>query len=323
MRTYDEAHLKETLRVALEDPMVYKVPKGITRYDYAQTHGWWVRVRRDGAYFRKIFSDSLCDSPEDGLRKAILYRHELLASFPVTIRHVHSRTLLQKPEDRIELKVEKGKNSPYVFWEAKWYDENHKVNKQCFSVQKYGQDEARLLALAAARSRHNKKPKISAHPDVYEADDFKQILRADIEVLSTIDGLRYLGHGSINGDHDVSVSYPHGFEGAKKYVLHLAIERDRKLRDQKVKLFLETHGKLFCELCKFNFVEAYPFLERSIIEVHHVVPLKTLSKATEIDLDDLILLCANCHLAIHQGDAEENLLSARVHFESNGGALDC
>jgi predicted HNH restriction endonuclease len=87
-------------------------------------------------------------------------------------------------------------------------------------------------------------------------------------------------------------------------------------------LFLEKHGRLFCELCNFNFAEAYPFLKRDVIEVHHVVPLKTLNKSTAVTTDDLMLLCANCHLAVHQGDAEENLLSAMAHFEIKGDAHD-
>jgi predicted HNH restriction endonuclease len=316
MSAYDDAYLQETLRVAFEDPLLYKLPKGIIRYDYAHTHGWWVRVTRDGAHFRKIFSDGQCDSIDDGLRKAILYRHEILASFPVTIRHIHTRAISPEPEKRIELKTEKGKLQPYVFWEAKWYDENHNVKKQCFSVQKYGHEEARLLALVAARSNHNKKPKISAHPDVYQTDSFKELFRSDVEVLATINGNPYSKGRSRNREQEVFASYPHGFEGEKKYVLHVAIERDRKLRDQKINLFLEKHGKLFCELCGFRFFEAYPFLVSDVIEVHHVVPLKTLSKSTMVTPDDLMLLCANCHLAVHQGDAEENLKAAMVHFES-------
>lgn len=319
MATYDDAYLQETLRKAFEDPLLYKLPQGIIRYDYAHTHGWWVRVTRDGAHFRKIFSDGLCDSLDDGLRKAILHRHEILASFPVTIKHVHARAIPPEPEKRIELKRAKGKDQPYVFWEAKWYDENHNVKKKCFSVQKYGHDEAKALALAVARKNHNRRPKITAHPDVYQNEKFKELLRSDVAILATIDGSRY-SKGEAAAAESVTASYPHGFEGDKKFVLHQSIERDRKLRDQKVNLFLEEHGNLYCELCGFRFVEAYPFLKRDVIEVHHVVPLATLNKSTIVTPNDLMLLCANCHLAIHQGDAEENLLAAMVQFDNKGNS---
>ena len=322
MATYDDAYLQETLRVAFEDPLIYKLPKGIVRFDYAHTHGWWVRVKRDGAPFRKIFSDGQCESFDDGLRKAIIHRHDILASFPVTIKHVHFRAIAPDPENRIELKSEKGKNQPYVFWEAKWYDENHNVKNKCFSVQKYGHDEAKALALAAARSNHNNKPKITTHPDVYQAERLRELLRSDVAVLATINSGSYTKGAAGGMEQGIATTYPHGLEGEKKYVLHLSIERDRKLRDQKVSLFLEKHGELFCELCNFRFVKAYPFLKNDIIEVHHVVPLSTLKKSILVTPDDLMLLCANCHLAVHQGDAEENLLAAMTHFESQGDKND-
>ena len=118
MTTYDDTYLQETLRVAFEDPLKFKLPKGISRYDYGNTHGWWVRVARDGVKFRKIFSDGQCESIEDGFRKAILHRHEILASFPVTIKHIHARAIASEPENRIELKSEEGRGNkqPYVFW---------------------------------------------------------------------------------------------------------------------------------------------------------------------------------------------------------------
>lgn len=111
MTAYDDVYLQEILRIAFENPLVYKLPKGVIRYDYAHTHGWWVRVTRDGARFRKLFSDGQHESFEDGLRKAILYRHEILSSFPVTIKHVHARAIAPEPEKRIELKTEKGEAS--------------------------------------------------------------------------------------------------------------------------------------------------------------------------------------------------------------------
>lgn len=322
MTIYDDAYLQETMRVAFEDPLIYKLPKGIVRFDYAHTHGWWVRVTRDGARFRKIFSDGQCESFDDGLRKAILHRHNILASFPVTIKHIHARAIAPEPENRINLCTEDGRNHPYVFWEAKWYDENHNVKRKCFSVQKYGHEEAKILALAAARSNHNKKPKITAHPDVYQADKFRELLRSDVAVLATINSGSYSPVGAGGKDQDIATTDPHGHEGEKKYVLHLSIERDGKLREQKISQFLEKHEKLFCELCSFRFIDSYPFLKNDIIEVHHIVPLSTLKKSTLVTPDDLMLLCANCHLAVHQGDAEINLLAAMSYFESKGDEND-
>lgn len=318
MTTHNTTHLEETLRIAFEDPLFYKLPKGIVRFDYAHTHGWWVRVTRDGASFRKIFSDGQCESFEDGLRKAILYRHEVLTLFPVTAIPINHKTMPTEAENRIDLKTEKGKQQPYVYWEARWYDKDFNIKRKCFSVLKYGNDKARELALNAAKNNHNKteKPKTLTIQDQYKTNNFRKILRSDVTILATINGNPYSAEASRNGNHHVDDDYPYDFEGEKKYVLHLTIERKRALRNQKIALFLNLHEKLFCELCKFRFIEFYPFLNEDIIEVHHIVPLSTLDESTLVRPEELMLLCANCHLAIHQGNAEVNLHVALGYFKT-------
>jgi len=64
-----------------------------------------------------------------------------------------------------------------------------------------------------------------------------------------------------------------------------------------------------------NFLKTYPFLSTDIIEVHHIIPLASLSKRSMVNINDLMLLCSNCHFAVHQGDAEENLLLGMEYFE--------
>jgi hypothetical protein len=108
---YDDKFLQETLARALAEEDSYCVPKGIIRFDYGNTHGWWVRVKRDNTQFRQLFSDGN-GSIADSLNKAILYRHELLSSFPMTIKIAHSRSLPLEPEKRIFRVEEKGKKQP-------------------------------------------------------------------------------------------------------------------------------------------------------------------------------------------------------------------
>ncbi|MDD5275145.1 MAG: HNH endonuclease [Methylovulum sp.] len=314
MIEYDDAFLQKTLQTTFESPEHYKIPKGIIRYDYADSHGWWVRVTRDKAMFRTIFFDSLHGGIENGLKKAILYRHELLSSFPITIKRIHARVIAREPENRIRLTTGKGKLQPYVAWEATWYDENHKVKAKRFSVNKFGHEEAKALALEAARANHNKEPKITSQPDPYQDDKFKAILRADVEVLASIKSARY--SKGISKQQQIENSYPFALEGERKLGIHFLIERDRKLRNQKIEIFLDNHGKLFCELCNFRFIDAYPFLLTDIIEVHHIVPLSTLNTTANVSLSDLMLLCSNCHTAVHQGDAEKNLSAAMMHFKA-------
>lgn len=313
MFAYNDEYLERTLRMAFESPDHYKLPRGVIRYDYAHTHGWRARLTRDRAKFEQMYYDGQSGSIESGLRKAIQYRHEILSSFPITITKTFSRTLSPDPEQRIRLGTEKGRHQPYVSWTAKWYDEQYNIKKKQFSVQKFGNEGARALALKATTENHNSVPRVFTVHDPHQDDIWRTELRADVEAQASVNSDPYSKNESLQ--EVVQSSYPFGFEGERKFALHVSIERNRKLRDQRVAEFLTEYGKLFCELCSFRFLERYPFLTSDIIEVHHITPLAKLSSATKTKTSDLMLLCSNCHTAIHQGDAEENLVAAIVHFE--------
>lgn len=81
--------------------------------------------------------------------------------------------------------------------------------------------------------------------------------------------------------------------------LHRARERNRKLVDKKKKQALAKHGKLACEACGFDFKATYGSAGEGLIDVHHIRPLHTLEPGQKTRLDDLALLCANCHRVVH------------------------
>jgi 5-methylcytosine-specific restriction enzyme A len=56
---------------------------------------------------------------------------------------------------------------------------------------------------------------------------------------------------------------------------------------------------LICEACEFDFELTYGERGRGFIEVHHGIPLHQLLPGAKTKLDDLHLLCANCHRMIH------------------------
>ena len=311
---YDDAYLAQTLDMAFGDSETFQVPVGVSRYDYGRTHGWWVRVSRDGVLFRKMFYDSKEGSPQESLKAAIRHRHNILASLPSDTKFVHSKALSSDPATRVGRYEEAGKKQRYEYWKARWYDKDHKIRTKNFSVKRYGEEGAKQLALAAAEQNHNRKPKLTKAPDPYRSRKLKPTSRSDIEVLSKIND-SYSRSGTSDSVAPVSED-PFAFEGERKMALHQRIERDRAFRDRKVKEFIDENGSVHCEVCKFSFAESYPFLESDIIEVHHIVPLGSLSKSTKVRMYDLMLLCSNCHFAIHQGDAEDNLILALDHFGS-------
>jgi predicted HNH restriction endonuclease len=56
-------------------------------------------------------------------------------------------------------------------------------------------------------------------------------------------------------------------------------------------------------------------LGQGFIEVHHVIPLSQSAGPRRTDLDDLLLVCSDCHRMIHRTyEAEKNLAMLREHF---------
>ncbi len=178
---YDEAHLERTLRTAFEDPEVYKIPKGIIRHDYDHTHAWRANIARDTAKFVEYFYDGDSGSIENGLRRAILYRHEILSSFAVTLTYDFKRGLKADPEKRIKRVVEPGSLNPYVHWRATWHDTNYNRKNASFSVVKFGEEEARRLALEAATLNHNPVPKQYRIPDAHANERWRELSRDEVE----------------------------------------------------------------------------------------------------------------------------------------------
>ena len=95
-----------------------------------------------------------------------------------------------------------------------------------------------------------------------------------------------------------------GVEGRVKMLTHKRRERDGALARQKKTEALRLYGKLECEVCTFIFTGKYGNHGSEFIECHHREPLATLdpSDGKRITLEDLALVCANCHRMLHWKD---------------------
>ncbi|WP_438997784.1 HNH endonuclease [Candidatus Puniceispirillum sp.] len=88
-------------------------------------------------------------------------------------------------------------------------------------------------------------------------------------------------------------------EGKKKLVSHYVRERSSKLRKCKLQKVIKEHGHLKCECCDTTGDTYLPEIRKRVFEVHHKIPLADIDTKIEMTVDDLALLCANCHRAIH------------------------
>ena len=80
-------------------------------------------------------------------------------------------------------------------------------------------------------------------------------------------------------------------EGDRRYVTHLMVERNKNVVSA-----LKNNTNWVCEICNLNFIDTYgvPY-----IEAHHKIPLSSYTSKYTINIDDLALLCPNCHKAVH------------------------
>ncbi len=102
-------------------------------------------------------------------------------------------------------------------------------------------------------------------------------------------------HQIIEDDEDYSAK-----EGKVVYKIHKLRERDHKINSKKKAQYFEKHGKLDCEVCGFDFHEVYGDLGKGFIEAHHRMPLSELVGEKTTNLEDLALVCSNCHRMLHR-----------------------
>ncbi len=84
-------------------------------------------------------------------------------------------------------------------------------------------------------------------------------------------------------------------EGAKKQIVVNSYERNPDAR----KRCLKEHG-YDCKVCGFNFEEKYGDIGKNFIHVHHTKPLSEIGEEYEVDPNDLIPICPNCHAMLHK-----------------------
>lgn len=101
-------------------------------------------------------------------------------------------------------------------------------------------------------------------------------------------------------------------EGKEKYVTHKVYERNLKLVKTKKENTFIDHGNLKCEVCGFDFHETYGVRGYGYIECHHNKPVSEMNGEREVKLEDLSLLCSNCHKIIHRSKPWINVHDLKV-----------
>ena len=108
-------------------------------------------------------------------------------------------------------------------------------------------------------------------------------------------------------------------EGQILFKMHKSRERDKKINQKKKDKILKETGVLKCEACDFDFYEKYGEIGKGFIECHHLVPLSNFTTNKITFLEDLALLCSNCHRMIHKDLKTSSIKEFKIKWIINSG----
>jgi 5-methylcytosine-specific restriction enzyme A len=100
---------------------------------------------------------------------------------------------------------------------------------------------------------------------------------------------------AVDEDEEIEIS-----EGRVLLKLHKVRERNKSLVKKKKAHVLTKTGKLACEVCGFDFKIFYGEMGEGFIECHHDKPISQMQPGEKTTLQDLRLVCSNCHRMLHR-----------------------
>jgi hypothetical protein len=105
-------------------------------------------------------------------------------------------------------------------------------------------------------------------------------------------------------------------EGSASTRQHLRRERDPAIVAAKRRQVLSTTGNLACSVCDFDFHRFYGQRGAYFCEVHHLLRLSDTEGPVETKLDDLAVVCSNCHRMIHRKRPFLTLEQLKSHLQN-------
>ncbi len=103
-------------------------------------------------------------------------------------------------------------------------------------------------------------------------------------------------------------------EGRVLFRAHRVRERDPALVKKKKAAVLRRGNRLLCEVCDLDFAEAYGPLGEGFIECHHTIPF-ALGVVRKTKIEDLALVCSNCHRMLHRAKEPLSVEKLRIIVE--------
>jgi hypothetical protein len=109
--------------------------------------------------------------------------------------------------------------------------------------------------------------------------------------------IRRVSEADLIGFTEDDEGFPEGKQVLKQ---HLVRERNAEVIKLAKERFFLMHGKLFCEVCGFDFREHYGDIGEGYIEGHHTKPISEMGDTEQTMIEDIAIVCANCHRMLHR-----------------------
>lgn len=125
------------------------------------------------------------------------------------------------------------------------------------------------------------------------------------DIFYSVEGIGK-GHWGIRTESPIETEFDftnddEGFIEGKQYLkTHLTYERNHYIKTKAKESFKITNGRLFCEICGFDFNKIYGEVGKDFIEAHHSIPVSEMKKDHKTTINDFVMLCSNCHSMIHR-----------------------
>lgn len=146
------------------------------------------------------------------------------------------------------------------------------------------------------------KASVRALIERYSSDS--KVFAGREDLFYSVEGISKGHWGLRNFDDSESIQLTQDddeFSEGKYYIKqHIQRERNQKLIYLAKKLFKEKNGKLYCEACGFSFIERYGKIGEDFIEAHHIKPVSNMAQNEKTKIEDIVMLCSNCHSMIHR-----------------------
>lgn len=155
-------------------------------------------------------------------------------------------------------------------------------------------DDARRLLFGIDES-----PLVFARPGVLDQQTLRGVRPLSPESAAILD--RLLAQAGADDRIELDGDEYEAFEGTPYYAEHRRHERNRRIVKLKKAQAMRANGKLSCEVCGFDFAEEFGELGQGVIDCHHDKPVAKLKLGEPTRVEDLSLVCCNCHRILHRG----------------------